>query len=582
MNTPLAPGWCRALAALVGLTVAATVSAQVEFHVIGDLPGSVVHSEVRDAVILPDGSILAVGTAARFGTQGDTPIKWTVAGGIVQLSNDFPANGSPAFITARAVSPDGSIIVGSARNDAVGNNRGPAYWSGGGTSLTRLGFLGGTPTLFPNVGLNCISADGTVAYGFTRGPGNSTVAIRYTTAGGMQSIGFLNPTDVANFPALHSVSADGTTLVGNSSNGTNLPNNGLIAYRYVYTGVGPTGGSMTALPAVSGGNWTFALGITPDGTRMLGLSGAGAATGEVVIWHSGGTTDSLGTPPGITGFSAFGGISSDGETVVVGTDLGIFLHNPSGWFNIQTLLTEAGIDLTGWTLLLPLGMSSDARLIYGVGTRTNGDQEGFILKLPPDFIKGVGDTTPPVLSVPADMVVEATSAAGATVNFTATAEDAVDGSVPVLCSQSPGTVFPLGTTVVTVSATDGSGNVATGSFTITVRDTTAPSITGLTVSQAVLWPPNHKMVNVAVSASATDVVGPVTFRITGITSSEPDNGLGDGDTSNDTAILGPMLASLRAERSGNGPGRVYTIMVEASDAAGNTSTGTVTVSVPKK
>ena len=66
-----------------------------------------------------------------------------------------------------------------------------------------------------------------------------------------------------------------------------------------------------------------------------------------------------------------------------------------------------------------------------------------------------------------------------------------------------------------------------------------------------------------------------------MTSSEPDNGLGDGDTANDIAITGAMTLNLRAERSGTGNGRTYTITVEAKDAAGNTTLRTTTVSVPK-
>ena len=74
---------------------------------------------------------------------------------------------------------------------------------------------------------------------------------------------------------------------------------------------------------------------------------------------------------------------------------------------------------------------------------------------------------------------------------------------------------------------------------------------------------------------------PVTFKILSAISNEPDNGLGDGDTAGDIVLTGPMTLNLRAERSGSGTGRIYTITVEARDAAGNASTKTVTVSVPK-
>jgi hypothetical protein len=86
------------------------------------------------------------------------------------------------------------------------------------------------------------------------------------------------------------------------------------------------------------------------------------------------------------------------------------------------------------------------------------------------------DNTPPELSLPADITEEATGPSGAAVTFTATANDLVDGSVPVTCVPASGSTFPLGTTEVSCSATDTAGNEAQGSFNITVVDTTPPTI----------------------------------------------------------------------------------------------------------
>jgi predicted extracellular nuclease len=87
------------------------------------------------------------------------------------------------------------------------------------------------------------------------------------------------------------------------------------------------------------------------------------------------------------------------------------------------------------------------------------------------------DFVPPVLTLPANITAEATSAAGASVTFTTSALDAVTGAATVSCSFSSGDTFPLGATTVHCSATDGHDNTATDSFTVTVVDTTAPSIT---------------------------------------------------------------------------------------------------------
>ncbi len=87
----------------------------------------------------------------------------------------------------------------------------------------------------------------------------------------------------------------------------------------------------------------------------------------------------------------------------------------------------------------------------------------------------VRDTTAPVLTLPAPVAGEATGPAGAPVSYAASALDAISGAVTPACSPASGSTFPLGTTNVTCSATDAAGNTASGSFSVTVRDTIAPS-----------------------------------------------------------------------------------------------------------
>lgn len=96
----------------------------------------------------------------------------------------------------------------------------------------------------------------------------------------------------------------------------------------------------------------------------------------------------------------------------------------------------------------------------------------------------------------------------------------------------------------------------------------------------VLWPPNHKMRAVTVSVDASDVCSGVSCKIISVSSDEDENGKGDGNTSPDYEITGDLTVDLRAERSGLGDGRVYTITVECTDGSGNSSESTVTVSVP--
>lgn len=88
----------------------------------------------------------------------------------------------------------------------------------------------------------------------------------------------------------------------------------------------------------------------------------------------------------------------------------------------------------------------------------------------------VVDTTPPVISCPANIVTSAgPGVCSATASYTATATDGC-GSPGVACSPPSGSTFPVGTTTVTCTATDAAGNTATCSFTVKVNDVTPPAI----------------------------------------------------------------------------------------------------------
>lgn len=100
-----------------------------------------------------------------------------------------------------------------------------------------------------------------------------------------------------------------------------------------------------------------------------------------------------------------------------------------------------------------------------------------------------------------------------------------------------------------------------------------------TVDKPLLWSPNHQMEAITVNYTATDNCN-VNCTLS-VTSNEPINGLGDGDIAPDWVIIDAHHLLLRAERSGKGDGRVYTIKVTCKDAADNTVVKTVTVQVPK-
>jgi hypothetical protein len=196
----------------------------------------------------------------------------------------------------------------------------------------------------------------------------------------------------------------------------------------------------------------------------------------------------------------------------------------------------------------------------------------------------VVDTTPPVIVAPADVTAECTSFAGASPALgTPTASDVCDASLTI--TNNALAVFPLGSTTVTWKATDDSNNMGTDTQIVRIVDTTPPELQ-LSVSPTELWPPNHKLATITAAVAARDVCdpSPVT-RLVAITSNEPDDGKGDGGTTNDVqgAVFGTDDRSfeVRAERSGGGTGRVYTSAYSATDLSGNVTTRQATIAVSK-
>jgi hypothetical protein len=199
--------------------------------------------------------------------------------------------------------------------------------------------------------------------------------------------------------------------------------------------------------------------------------------------------------------------------------------------------------------------------------------------------------TPPVAHAGADRMVSTDGACGADVELDGRGSADADrdaltftwrGDFGEACGMTPTVRLAKGEHTITLTVKDIHGDVATDTVTIEVADQTAPTITSLTATPNILGPPNHAMTPVTLVPVVNDAcdAAPQT-RIAAVSSNEPENGLGDGDTAPDWEITGDLSLNLRAERSGTGTGRIYTITVESIDAAGNRSTRDVTVTVPR-
>jgi hypothetical protein len=173
---------------------------------------------------------------------------------------------------------------------------------------------------------------------------------------------------------------------------------------------------------------------------------------------------------------------------------------------------------------------------------------------------------------------------GATVlcsgDITATA-----GGDPVILPDCEVRGLGLGMHTITLTADDGLNLADSNDTSVEIVDTTVPTIAPV-ASQYLLWPPNHVMVEIVIEANASDNSGlPVTLSAA-VTSNEPEDGLGDGDTGPDwTEVVidqntGTIYLELRRERSGSGEGRTYTIVITATDSSDNISMTEVDIRVP--
>ncbi len=210
-----------------------------------------------------------------------------------------------------------------------------------------------------------------------------------------------------------------------------------------------------------------------------------------------------------------------------------------------------------------------------------------------------GGNQPPAIVCPLAAVNECTQVAGTPTSLTVNVSDingdpltviwTSDGlqlAVDTVPGNTPSTTaavtlnhaFNLGVHDLAVSVTDNRSVPLACHTTVTIRDTTPPAI-NVSLAQPELWPPNHQMINVGLAAIAQDQCGGAEPISVLVFSNESQNGTGDGNFAPDaTNTSGTLL--LRAERSGNGNGRVYLIVVKSTDASGNTSFACTTAAVP--
>ena len=160
------------------------------------------------------------------------------------------------------------------------------------------------------------------------------------------------------------------------------------------------------------------------------------------------------------------------ETPPVVNVLENFTIAPDNSFGAVVTFSVSAVDETDGELIPLCVPSSGSFFMKGTTTVTctATDSSGNIGDA--SFDVSVVDLEPPVVTVPEDIVIESTITNDATVTFSASAVDETDGFIPPVCTPQSGSEFSFGTTTITCTATDSSGNIGDASFDVSINNLT--------------------------------------------------------------------------------------------------------------
>ena len=246
---------------------------------------------------------------------------------------------------------------------------------------------------------------------------------------------------------------------------------------------------------------------------------------------------------------------------------------------------------------VPVNPNTKARSSYLAGSTTlilevdeNGDGV-FEMALPPSSILGsqgeTPDTQPPSTRIQlsgeganglykSDVTVTLSAADEANGTGVLKTTYTLNGGQTLQTYTGPFVISSEGAWTIMAQSSDRAGNIEATLVSTTIQIDKTPPILNVSVTPNVLWPPNHKMVTVLITKQATDNFDPnPMIKLVSVTSNEP---APNGQT--DVIIKADGTVQLRAERLGNGTGRVYTLTYSAQDTAGNIALKNVTVTVP--
>lgn len=336
-----------------------------------------------------------------------------------------------------------------------------------------------TPHYLPGETLSIAITDGSTQVATTLVGGPVVVPSEYTANGAKQSFTFPISTTIS------SGAATGSTTVAVKVTSAAYPGGDTATFGVSWGCTSNTAPVMT-LQGVASASYEFGSAPTPTCSWTDDHDGSGSVTPTVSALSGPRAADGLGSRTVSCSYTDAGGLTGSASATysIVDTtapalssvsNVAVDAVNAAGAPASYTAPTATdAVDGSRPVTCLPASGST-----FPIGTTTvscsASDLSGHSAST--TFTVSVADHTAPVVTVPADVTINATGPAGASHSFTASATDNVDGSLPATCTPVSGSVFAFGPTTVTCTAKDVAGNTGSGSFVVTVQDITAPVVT---------------------------------------------------------------------------------------------------------
>ena len=350
-----------AIAALVGLTLPTLVaSAAPTPSFMGLGTTSTCRFPTVAFGVSADGSTVVGRCQNNTGNGAFEAFRWNESTGLITLG-DIP--GGSYSSSAIGVSSNGSVVVGVGQSPESGSNNVATRWTQA-SGLMSLGVLQGG--VYSSAAI-AVSDDGAVVVGFSSSDLNDQ-AFRWTAATGMVGLGLARSQATG-------VSSDGQVIAGHSG-----------SLRRPFRWTAATGAVSLGLPA-NGANAAFVENLSSDGSTIVGFSRKPTGEDQAFVWREGFGYQDLGMIPG--DFSSIAReISDDGSRIVGASDgsgpsKAVIWDGTNGLRNLRDwLVSDFGLNLTGWLLTDAYAISSDGNTIVGVGINPQGEQEAFRAVIP--------------------------------------------------------------------------------------------------------------------------------------------------------------------------------------------------------